>query len=104
VGYRLCHASRRNPDNGLQQWKPPSPDTIPQGPLGDGIRLGRLIFTKTPKYAPAYVGDYTDKASIFHTTPKKNHLGRDEPLPPTQIRRALREHGIGWIAAHFPQA
>ena len=47
---------------------------------------------------------YTDKASIFLTTPKKNHAPRDEPLPPTQIGRALKELGIGWIAAHSPQA
>lgn len=47
---------------------------------------------------------YTDKASIFHTTPKKNHPVREEPLPPTQIGRALQELGIGWIAAHSPQA
>jgi hypothetical protein len=52
---------------------------------------------------------YTDKASLFHTTPK---VGRDrkrlhretEPLPPTQIGRALRELNIVWIAAHSPQA
>ena len=47
---------------------------------------------------------YTDKASIFLTTPKKNHAPRDEPLPPTQIGRALSELGIGWIAANSPQA
>ena len=47
---------------------------------------------------------YTDKASIFVTTPKKNHPVRDEPLPPTQIGRALTELGTGWIAAHSPQA
>ncbi|MGH7870021.1 MAG: ISNCY family transposase [Candidatus Dormibacteraceae bacterium] len=47
---------------------------------------------------------YTDKASIFTTTAKKNHPVREEPLPPTQIGRALRELGIGWIAAHSPQA
>lgn len=47
---------------------------------------------------------YTDKASIFQTTPKKNHPEREEPLPPTQIGRALAELGIGWIAAHSPQA
>jgi transposase len=47
---------------------------------------------------------YTDKASIFVTTPKKNHPARDEPLPPTQIGRALHELGVGWIAAHSPQA
>ncbi|MBA2534822.1 MAG: ISNCY family transposase [Rubrobacter sp.] len=47
---------------------------------------------------------YTDKASIFHTTPKKNNGSREEPLPPTQIGRALQELNIGWIAAHSPQA
>jgi len=47
---------------------------------------------------------YTDKASHFHTTPKKNHPVREEPLPPTQIGRGLQELGIGWIAAHSPQA
>jgi transposase len=47
---------------------------------------------------------YTDKASHFVTTPKKNHPVREEPLPPTQIGRGLQELGIGWIAAHSPQA
>jgi len=52
---------------------------------------------------------YTDKASIFRTAGKRK---RDEPgvdkdpveMPPTQIGRALRELGVGWIAAHSPQA
>ena len=47
---------------------------------------------------------YTDKASHFVTTAKKNHPVREEPLPPTQICRGLQELGIGWIAAHSPQA
>jgi transposase len=53
---------------------------------------------------------YTDKASLFHTAPKTARdvqaLPRDkrEPLPPTQIGRALRELGIVWIPAHSPQA
>jgi biotin operon repressor/transposase-like protein len=53
---------------------------------------------------------YTDKASLFQTAPKiaRDHkeLARDErqPLPPTQIGRALRELGIAWQAAHSPQA
>jgi thiosulfate dehydrogenase len=34
-----------------------TPDTIPQGPLGDSIRLGKLIFTQTPTYARKYVGN-----------------------------------------------
>jgi transposase len=53
---------------------------------------------------------YTDKASLFQTAPKVardvSALPRDErdPLPPTQIGRALAELGIVWIAAHSPQA
>jgi len=53
---------------------------------------------------------YTGKASLFVSTPKtardQKHLPQDErePLPPTQIERALRELGIVWIAAHSPQA
>ena len=55
TGYRTRAADDH--DQRVQQWRPPSPDTIPQGPLGDSIRLGRLIFTQTPKYARAYVGN-----------------------------------------------
>ena len=53
---------------------------------------------------------YTDKASLFQTALKVardiKELPRDErePLPPTQIGRALAELGIVWIAAHSPQA
>ena len=55
------------------------------------------------------VSFYTDKASLFQTAEKRR---RDEPgvdkdpveMPPTQIARALGELGIGWIAAHSPQA
>jgi len=56
------------------------------------------------------VGYYTDKASLFMTTPKVSRdakaLARQErePLPPTQIGRALQELGIVWIGAHSPQA
>ena len=56
------------------------------------------------------VAFYTDKASLFQTAPRiardQKELPRDErePLPPTQIGRALRELGIAWIAAHSPQA
>ena len=56
------------------------------------------------------VAFYTDKASLFQTAPKVardvKELPREErdPLPPTQIGRALRELGITWIPAHSPQA
>jgi transposase len=52
---------------------------------------------------------YTDKASLFHTTPRvmrdrKASAQENGPLPPTQIGRALRELNIVWIPAHSPQA
>jgi transposase len=56
------------------------------------------------------VAFYTDKASLFQTAPKiardVKTLPRDErePLPPTQIGRALQELGVLWIGAHSPQA
>src|SRR5580704_19422887 len=56
------------------------------------------------------VSYYTDKAGLFVTAPKirrdLKELPRDErePLPPTQIGRALAEVGIVWIGAHSPQA
>lgn len=54
------------------------------------------------------VAFYTDKASLFQTTPKiardQKELPRDErePLPPTQIGRALRELGIRLDRGAFP--
>jgi len=69
----------------------------------------RLLWTYLERHGRP-VAFYTDKASLFHTAPKiarnSKDLPRDEPepLPPTQIGRALRELGIVWIAAHSPQA
>lgn len=56
------------------------------------------------------VSFYTDKAGLFLTAPKVARdvraLPRDErePLPPTQIGRALQELQVAWIPAHSPQA
>jgi hypothetical protein len=52
---------------------------------------------------------YTDKAGLFQTAHKtkrdQQREGKDrEPMPPTQIGRALGELNIAWIAAHSPQA
>ena len=47
---------------------------------------------------------YTDKASLFVTSPKKNDPEERAERPPTEIGRALRQLGIGWIGAHSPQA
>jgi transposase len=69
----------------------------------------RLLWKYVERYGRP-VGYYTDKASLFQTAPKtardSKALPRDErdPLPPTQIGRALGELDIVWIAAHSPQA
>ncbi|HVY93922.1 MAG TPA: ISNCY family transposase [Bryobacteraceae bacterium] len=69
----------------------------------------RLLWTYLERHGRP-LSFYTDKASMFHNTPKvlrnQKNLSRDErdPLPPTQIGRALRELNIVWIAAHSPQA
>ncbi len=48
---------------------------------------------------------YTDKASLFQTNrPQQRDEELEGQLPQTQIGRALEELGIGWIAAHSPQA
>ena len=38
-------------------WVAPDPAMIPEGPLGDSIRLGLHVFNETPKYAARYVGN-----------------------------------------------
>src|SRR5438876_625183 len=69
----------------------------------------RLVWSYVERHGRP-VGFYTDKAALFHTAPKTaryaTDLPRDErdPLPPTQIGRALRELDILWIGAHSPQA
>jgi transposase len=68
----------------------------------------RLLWDYLEKFGRP-VAFYTDKASMFHPTPKRK---RDEPgvdkdraqMPPTQIGRALQELGIAFIPAHSPQA
>jgi transposase len=61
------------------------------------LRYGRMI------------GSYTDKAGLFQTAHKTQReeqgVGKDrEPMPPTQIGRALGELHIAWTPAHSPQA
>ena len=68
----------------------------------------KLLWSYLKKFGRP-VAFYTDKASLFQTAEKHR---RDAPgveqdpveMPPTQIGRALRELGVGWIAAHSPQA
>lgn len=47
---------------------------------------------------------YTHKASLFVTSPKKKDAEERTERPPTQIGRALRPLGSGWIPAPSPQA
>ena len=48
---------------------------------------------------------YTDRAGLFETNrPHQRDEEQQGKLPETQIGRALRELGIGWIAARSPQA
>lgn len=49
--------------NPPKEWVAPDPATIPAGPLGDSIRMGRQVFNNTPKYAEKYVGN---KMSCTH--------------------------------------
>jgi transposase len=69
----------------------------------------RLLWSYVERHGRP-VSYYTDKASLFQTAPKtprdSKELPRDErdPLPPTQIGRALRELDIVWIPAHSAQA
>jgi thiosulfate dehydrogenase len=44
-------------------WTAPDMSTIPEGPLGDSIRLGVQVFNETPKYAGKFVGN---KLSCTH--------------------------------------
>jgi len=69
----------------------------------------RLVWSYVERHGRP-VSYYTDKAALFQTAPKTARyatgLPRDErdPLPPTQIGRALGELDIVWIGAHSPQA
>ncbi len=76
----------------------------------DSTEENMLLLWKYVERHGRPVSYYTDKASLFQTAPKiardSKQLPRDErdPLPPTQIGRALRELDIVWIPAHSPQA
>jgi thiosulfate dehydrogenase len=39
------------------EWQPPRDSTIPDGPLGDSIRRGAVIFNETPLYAADHTGN-----------------------------------------------
>lgn len=64
----------------------------------------RLLWSWLERHG-RFVDAYTDRAGLFETNrPQQRDEERDGKLPETQIGRALRELGIGWIAARSPQA
>jgi len=64
----------------------------------------RLVWAWLEKHG-RFVDGYTDRAGLFKTSrPNQRDEERDGKLAETQIGRALRELGIGWIAARSPQA
>ena len=64
----------------------------------------RLLWAWLERYG-RFVEAYTDRAGLFETNrPNQRDEERDGKLPETQIGRALRELGIGWIGALSPQA
>src|SRR5262249_46478439 len=64
----------------------------------------RLLWAWLEKHG-RFVDGYTDRASLFETNrPHQRDEERDGKLPETQMGRALRELGIGRIAALSPQA
>jgi len=62
ISFGAPQNSREAPDS-AKTWTPPDTTTIPEGPLGDSIRLGMQAFNDTPKYAEKYVGN---KMSCTH--------------------------------------
>src|SRR5713101_4425730 len=64
----------------------------------------RLVWAWLKKHG-RFVDGYTDRAGLFQTNrPNQRDEERDGKWAETQIGRALRELGIGWIAARSPQA
>ena len=60
-----------------RNWTPPDPATIPEGPLGDSIRLGLRVFDDTPQSAAPYVGN---KMSCGHCHAGSGTLAGAIPL------------------------
>src|SRR5882762_5354985 len=53
----LAAQNARDVADPAKTWTAPDPATIPEGPLGDSIRLGLHVLNDTPKYAAQYVGN-----------------------------------------------
>ena len=64
----------------------------------------RLLWAWVERHG-RFVEAYTDRAGLFETNrPNQRDEERQGKLAETQIGRALRELGIGWVAARSPQA
>jgi hypothetical protein len=72
----------------------------------DGTRENMGVLWEYLERYGRMVDVYTDRAAMFMVTPRtqENAQQRQEADRLTQIGRALRELGIGWIPAYSPQA
>ena len=72
----------------------------------DGTRENMGVLWEYLERNGRMVDVYTDRAAMFMVTPRAGESAqqRREADRLTQIGRALRELGIGWIAAYSPQA
>jgi thiosulfate dehydrogenase len=67
----------RDVADSAKSWAAPDPATIPEGPMGDSIRLGLRVFNDTPKNAAAYVGN---KMSCGHCHIASGTVAGGSPL------------------------
>jgi thiosulfate dehydrogenase len=56
-GITACGRFKKAPLPKSAAWTEPDPSKIPTTPEGDSIRLGRLIFNQTSRYAASFVGN-----------------------------------------------
>jgi thiosulfate dehydrogenase len=79
-------AARARSNRGRKQnsgFRPPPESAIPDGPDGDTIRLGKQVFTQTPRYAKPYAGNaltcancHLDRGRLADSAPMWAAFGR----------------------------
>ena len=122
-----CWRPRRSAFGELVQWDTSEHDWLEgRGPVRYLVRMiddatswswGRFVERDTTSYNMAVLWEYlekngrmaevyTDRDSMFAVSPRpqESEAERIQADRLTQIGRALRELGIGWIAAYSPQA
>lgn len=122
-----CWRPRRSGFGELVQWDSSTHDWLEgRGPVRYLVRLiddatswswGRFVERDATPFNMAVLWEYlekngrmvdvyTDRHAMFAVTPRatENHAERIAADRLTQIGRGLRELGIGWIAAHSPNA